>query len=167
TGGNTADSNTGNGNSSNETGNSGNESGNSGSHTSGEKPGNTGGGTTGNVGGSTGSIGGITGDVVPDHSGDSDGEQDSGESGDMEDPDGSEGESTPPSEPAGPNTNLTYGEYLSMSAAEQQAFFDTFASVSDFLEWCSKAKKEYEENSDKIVIEGGSIDLGEIMNGNS
>ena len=54
-----------------------------------------------------------------------------------------------------------------MTAAEQQAFFDTFASVSDFLAWRSAAKKEYEENSDKIVIEGGSIDLGEIMNGNS
>lgn len=77
----------------------------------------------------------------------------------------SQGESTPPAEPK-PNTDLTYAEYLKMTPVEQQAYYESYENVMDFIAWHNAAKAKYDAEKDSIQIEGGNIDIGEIMGKN-
>ena len=63
--------------------------------------------------------------------------------------------------------DLTYQEYLAMTKQEQDDFYHKFDPEEDFFKWYKAAKKTYEDNSNNIIIGGdGSIDLGDILNGN-
>ncbi len=55
---------------------------------------------------------------------------------------------------------LTYSEYFSMSAVEQQAFINTFDSYDDFFEWYNRVLKEYEDAMTEIDGTGPDIVLG-------
>lgn len=58
-----------------------------------------------------------------------------------------------------------YERYMNMSAEDQEAYFNSFASPAEFFDWYNKAKQEYEDS--RNVIEVGpdaTIDLGNIGN---
>ena len=46
-----------------------------------------------------------------------------------------------PTAPAGTGAGYTYEEYVNLSAAEQQAYFESFASVDAFFAWYNAVKK--------------------------
>jgi len=78
-----------------------------------------------------------------------------------------EPEPTPDPEPEptpdpGTGSNTTaYEDYMEMSFAEKQAFFDSFATPSDFYDWYNQARAEYEaENRPTQAGPDGVIDLG-------
>ncbi len=84
--------------------------------------------------------------------------------------DGTQQPENPVTPPADGNTSdsdeMTYEKYNAMSGDEQQKFFSSFANPADFFTWYNAAKAEYEASQNRIEIgEGGSIDLGEILNG--
>lgn len=58
---------------------------------------------------------------------------------------------------------VTYEEYLAMSPFEQQAHYEQFASLEDYIAWHNAALAEYEENQGSIEVTGG-IDIGDFMN---
>ena len=61
---------------------------------------------------------------------------------------------------------LSYTEYLALSPAEQQAYYETFEDYEAYFEWLNQAKEDYENNKDQIEIGGGgSLDLGDILGG--
>lgn len=61
---------------------------------------------------------------------------------------------------------LSYEEYLALTPAEQQAYYETFADYEAYFAWLNKAKEDYENNKDQIEIGGnGSLDLGDIIGG--
>lgn len=57
---------------------------------------------------------------------------------------------------------LTYEEYMALSPAEQQAYYESFPSLEDYIAWHNAALAEYEENQDTIVATG-PIDIGDYM----
>lgn len=60
---------------------------------------------------------------------------------------------------------LSYAEYMAMSGAEQQKWFESFDSLEAFKAWYNKAKAAYDANKDTIENDGsGSIDLGDYTN---
>ncbi len=62
---------------------------------------------------------------------------------------------------------VTYKDYLDMSAVEQQAFIMTFDNPADFFTWFNDGKAAYEAANPSIEIGGdGSIDLGDLIGGN-
>lgn len=63
-----------------------------------------------------------------------------------------------------PDISMTYEEYLSLSSAEQQAHYESFASVEDFFAWYNNAKSLYDEENKPIEI-SGTIDFSDILNG--
>lgn len=73
--------------------------------------------------------------------------------------------STTTTKPAAePDLSLTYKEYISLSPAEQQAYFETFASIDDYFTWYNAAKKAYEDEQNRVEITGG-IDIGDLIGG--
>lgn len=76
--------------------------------------------------------------------------------------DASEEESLPPVKE--PDTSMTYAEYIELSAEEQQAHFESFASVDDFFAWYNAAKKEYDDEQSRVEV-SGDIDIGDIIGG--
>ncbi len=59
---------------------------------------------------------------------------------------------------------LTFKEYINLTAAEQQKYYKSFDSVEDFAEWYKKAQAEYKEDDGTIQIGGsGNFDLGEYV----
>ena len=75
---------------------------------------------------------------------------------------------TPPT--TQPNDNIdyvSYEEYNAMTPEEQEAYFEQFESVADFVAWYQAAKAEYEEQNPDIDVGDGSIDIGEIIGGKS
>ena len=88
------------------------------------------------------------------------GDTDSGNTGEAVTPDNSGSETKP-----APDISVTYEQYQAMSGDEQYAYFNTFGSVEDFFAWYNAAKATYEKENPSIEIGGGSIDLGEIING--
>ena len=64
------------------------------------------------------------------------------------------------------STEMTYEKYISMSGNDQMAFFNTFASVEDFVSWYNAAKEKYEAEHPYIEIENGEIDLDSLFGGN-
>lgn len=62
---------------------------------------------------------------------------------------------------------VTYEEYIAMTGAEQKAFYNSFDSKDDYFKWYNAAKKAYDNDENNIIIGGdGSVDLGDILNGN-
>lgn len=58
---------------------------------------------------------------------------------------------------------LTYEEYMALSPAEQQAYYESFPTLEDYIAWYNAAYAEYEENQD-AVIATGPIDIGDYIN---
>jgi hypothetical protein len=62
---------------------------------------------------------------------------------------------------------MSYEEYLALTPAQQQAFYESFESAEAYFAWLHKEKEDYENNKDQIEIDGGgSLDLGDIIGGN-
>ena len=57
-----------------------------------------------------------------------------------------------------------YEKFHNMSAAEQQAFMETFDSLDSFFVWYNNVKAEYEAANPPIDVGDGRIDMGELMN---
>lgn len=69
----------------------------------------------------------------------------------------------PGDQPTG-NQTLTYAQYLALTTSEQQAYFESFASVDAFYEWLEIAEKEYEESMKNDSVTGdGTLDLGDYI----
>ncbi len=60
--------------------------------------------------------------------------------------------------------NITYEDYINMTAQQQTDFIKSFSSVGKFTEWYNAAKSKYDIDNDKIYIGEESIDLGDIFN---
>ncbi len=59
---------------------------------------------------------------------------------------------------------LTYSQYIKLSPAKQQEYFESFKSYTDFISWYNKAKKEYDAQQDSIRVEGGdSFDISDYI----
>ena len=59
------------------------------------------------------------------------------------------------------NSLLTFEEYNNLSAEEQEEYFNSFEDVEDFFAWYNKAKQEYEEEQERIEIDGSAdINIG-------
>ena len=68
---------------------------------------------------------------------------------------------------SGDDGKMTYEKYNAMSGEDQQKYFSSYANPMDFFNWYNEAKAEYEASQNRIEIgEGGSIDLGDLINGN-
>ena len=62
---------------------------------------------------------------------------------------------------------VTYAQYMAMSAKEQRAYMDSFQDVDAFFAWFNAAKEAHERNQDFIEIGGDtSVDIGAIIGGN-
>lgn len=57
---------------------------------------------------------------------------------------------------------LSYAEYLAMSPAEQQAYYESFSTLEEFIAWHNAAQAEYEAEND-IPVVTGPIDIGDYM----
>ena len=57
---------------------------------------------------------------------------------------------------------LSYEEYMAMSPAEQQAYYERFSSLEEFIAWHNAAQAEYEAEHD-IPVVTGPIDIGDYM----
>lgn len=77
---------------------------------------------------------------------------------------GSSGGSAPG--PAPSEREIGWEEYNAMTGAEREAFFNSFASPEDFVNWLTAAKAQYEKEHPTIEIgENGEIDLGKLTGG--
>jgi len=109
-------------------------------------------GSSGGNSGNSGSTGNSGSDTKPD----------TGSSGENSGNSGSADNEMPrvPYEPA----EVSYQDYLDMSAAEQQAFIMTFSDPADFFAWLNEGKAAYEAANPSIEIDGsGSIDIGDLI----
>lgn len=75
-------------------------------------------------------------------------------------------ETTPPTQSKPDSAASAYSDYMNMSAAEQEAFINSFESVDAFMAWFNAAKDEHNANDNSIEIGSGTIDLEEITGGN-
>ena len=57
---------------------------------------------------------------------------------------------------------LTYEAYLNMTPAEQQAHYERFSNLEDYIAWHNAAKEAYEE-SQNVIVATGPIDLGDYI----
>lgn len=71
----------------------------------------------------------------------------------------------PDQEPESNDLAAQYARYLAMTPEEQQAFYESFASPDAFFAWYDSAKAAYEANQDVVDIQGGDVDLGDLMDG--
>lgn len=63
-----------------------------------------------------------------------------------------------PADPSDPHS-ITIEQFEAMTEEQQEAFADTFASFSDFVDWLRAARGQ--DTEDPIIIEDGTIDLGD------
>lgn len=74
-------------------------------------------------------------------------------------------ETVPPS--AGVTENAScgceYEAYLAMSAAEQEAYMDSFASPKDFISWSRNAEAEHAAHNTVTNVTGGDLDIGDFI----
>lgn len=86
-------------------------------------------------------------------------------------------EATEPEETTAPTTEATEPEdtkpaasaylwYASLSAEEQQKYYESFASPEAFFAWFNAAKAEYEASKDYMDSDNPNADMGEILGGN-
>ena len=59
--------------------------------------------------------------------------------------------------------NMDYETYLGLTGEEQETIFKTFENPQDFFNWFNKIKEEYNENNQDIIIDGGNINLDDII----
>ncbi len=63
--------------------------------------------------------------------------------------------------------DTTWEEYLNMSDAEKDAFFEKFATPAKFFEWKGKAEAAYKEGKNVIEVgKDGTVDLGDLVGNN-
>ena len=68
--------------------------------------------------------------------------------------------------PPVPEVLLSFEEYLALTPAEQQAYFESFSNPADYITWYMEAEAAYNESKGDVEIEGGgSIDIGDIIGG--
>lgn len=72
---------------------------------------------------------------------------------------------TPTLPPAG-SDEVDYEAFQAMSPAQQQAHMESFADLDQFFDWYNAEKEKYEKEHPSIEVDGGSIDLDKIVNGN-
>lgn len=58
---------------------------------------------------------------------------------------------------------LSYEEYMALSPAEQQAYYESFPTLEEFIAWHNAALAEYEAGQDVPVVTG-PIDIGDYTN---
>ena len=87
-------------------------------------------------------------------------------------------ETTPDSQPTQPSVTeepttppatstscgCEYQKYMSMSAADQEAYMNSFGSPLAFVEWIKQAQAEHEAHDTTIKVEGGDLDIGDYIN---
>lgn len=78
--------------------------------------------------------------------------------------------STQPSKPSStvdvPSKDITYNEFIDLSPEVQQAFVNSFDSITDFSEWYNAALKTWQdekENDKNHVVGDGSLDLRDYI----
>ena len=69
-----------------------------------------------------------------------------------------------PKPPVQPNTDLTYEEYIAMTALEQEEHFNSFATIEDYFAWYNPAKKKWEDEQNRETIDG-DVNIGDIIGG--
>lgn len=67
-----------------------------------------------------------------------------------------------PTEAPEDDGEMNYEKYMSLSAAEQSEYMNSFESVDAFFEWYNAAKEEHAANNNDIEVGDGSFDLGEL-----
>ena len=74
---------------------------------------------------------------------------------------------TDPTEPTEPidYSSMDYETYMSLSSKEQEAFQDSFDSLTDFIKWFNAAKAEYDAQEPTIDMGDGNIDIGDLIGG--
>lgn len=74
---------------------------------------------------------------------------------------------TEPTEPTEPidYSSMDYETYMSLSSKEQEAFQDSFDSLTDFIKWFNAAKAEYDAQEPTIDMGDGNIDIGDLIGG--
>ena len=58
---------------------------------------------------------------------------------------------------------LTYEEYLALSAEEQKAYMASFDSLDDFMEWVIAARDKYNAEHATPEIGDGDLDLNDYL----
>lgn len=58
---------------------------------------------------------------------------------------------------------ITYDQFLAMSAEEQRAIINMFGSTEDFMTWFNVIKAIYQEENPGVEIGSGNIDLGGLL----
>ena len=58
---------------------------------------------------------------------------------------------------------LRYEEYMALSPAEQQAYYESFPTLEEFIAWHNTALAEYEAGQEVPVVTG-PIDIGDYTN---
>ena len=61
--------------------------------------------------------------------------------------------------------SVSYEDFLKLSSDEQQAYADSFSTISDYITWFNSEKAKY-DNSQAIEITG-PIDLGDLVGKNN
>ena len=65
----------------------------------------------------------------------------------------------PSTTPDDSDEKTEYEKYIELSGEEQQKIFESYENPQDFFEWYNKAKAEYDEKNQAIIVDGGSINL--------
>lgn len=68
-------------------------------------------------------------------------------------------------ENATPVVPSDYEKFHDMSAAEQQAYVESFKDMDAFFDWYNQAKADYEAANPSIEVGDGKVDMGDIING--
>ena len=56
-----------------------------------------------------------------------------------------------------------YERYLSMSAADQQAYMNSFASMEEFISWSKSAAAAHDGHNTGVTVEGGNLNIGDYI----
>ncbi|MBE7056437.1 MAG: hypothetical protein E7388_03220 [Ruminococcaceae bacterium] len=72
---------------------------------------------------------------------------------------------TPTATASADTKKLDYATYKAMKPSEQQAYMESFNDMDAFFEWYNAAKDKYEKENPSIEVDGGVIDLEDIVNG--
>lgn len=51
---------------------------------------------------------------------------------------------------------LTYAEYLELTPAQQQAYYESFPTPQAYMDWFNAAAKEYNQNNNSTQVEGNA-----------
>lgn len=71
-----------------------------------------------------------------------------------------------PTESRPSDSGLTeYEKFQNLSPAEQQEYMESFSDIEAFFTWYNSAKEEYEKANPPIEVDGGTIDIGAIIEG--